>query len=187
MNKNEFINNTKDLVKKGTIINQKMFDDIIDNIASVMFDNKAPKSYSLDRTTTPWTIWFDNGSGIQFPDLPTDVKTNQMFYGYGFAEQPTQRTQFTLQPMVANVMRASQWAITLDYFKRFNSDSYIKNWLPSTTVINPINDKNKYNWDNAFGNAGTAANGYKRVIARVFYELGIWSDADVVSIGATLK
>ena len=34
---------------------------------------RAPATWTLDRTTTPWTIWFDNGCGIQFPDYPTSV------------------------------------------------------------------------------------------------------------------
>lgn len=56
-------------------------------------------------------------------------------------------------------------------------------------MIKPIQDASKFDWSNAFGDEGTNSEsfGRKPVFARVMYELGIWSDADVLSLGAVRK
>ena len=59
-------------------------------------------------------------------------------------------------------------------------------WSSTTKVIDPIKDASKYDWTNAVGNRDTNNDRLKRKsnFARVMYELGIWSDNDVISLGA---
>lgn len=142
----------------------------------------APTAWTLDRSTTPWTIWLDNGCGLQFPEY---AKTGTV-YGYGFAEN-LNSTDFVGWPLVPNVIRAARGAITVDKFKKQNSG--FDYWSPTTKVLNPLQDATKYDWSNAFGDAGTNSGSYGRKpnFARVMYELGIWSDADVLSLGAIRK
>ena len=142
----------------------------------------APTAWTLDRTTTPWTIWLDNGCGLQFPEY----ETTGTVYGYGFAENLT-TTDFDSWPLIPNVIRASRGAITVEKF-RSKSDVF-DYWSPTTKVINPLQDASKYDWSNAFGDAGTNSGSYGRkpVFARVMYELGIWTDTDVLSLGAVRK
>lgn len=143
---------------------------------------RAPTGWTLDRTTTPWTIWFDNRSGLQIPEYATTATV----YGYGFLES-TESTNFNGWPLVQNIIKASRGAITVEKFKETNGE--FDYWSPTATVINPLQDASKYDWSNAFGNAGTNSDSYGRkpVFARVMYELGIWSDDDVLSLGATRK
>ncbi len=56
-------------------------------------------------------------------------------------------------------------------------------------MLDPIQDAHKYNWTNAVGNRDTNNDSLKRKpnFARVMYELGIWSDADVESLGAVRR
>ena len=150
-------------------------------------DNKgevrhAPTSWTLDRTTVPWTIWFDNGCGLQFPEYATTATV----YGYGFLES-TESTTFNGWPLVQNIIKASRGAITVETFKETSGE--FDYWSPTAKVINPLQDASKYDWSNAFGNAGTNSDSYGRkpVYARVMYELGIWSDDDVLSLGAVRK
>ncbi|KRM73713.1 hypothetical protein FC48_GL000987 [Ligilactobacillus murinus DSM 20452 = NBRC 14221] len=142
----------------------------------------APTAWTLDRTTVPWTIWFDNGCGLQFPEY----ETTGTVYGYGFAENLT-TTDFNSWPLIPNVIRASRGAITVEKF-RSKSDVF-DYWSPATKVINPLQNASKFDWSNAFGNEGTNAGSYGRkpVFARVMFELGIWSETDVLSLGATRK
>lgn len=157
-------------------------DKMIDNIASVVYPNQGPSSWTLDRSTTPWTIWFDNNTGIQFPDYQTTATV----YGYGFSTNLNTMT-FDGYPLVSNIIKASRGAITVENFK--SKKGGFDYWSPSTLVINPINDKNKYDWSNAFGDEGTNEGSYQRkpYFCRTMYELGIWSDEDVISLGAVLK
>lgn len=143
---------------------------------------RAPTAWTLDRTATPWTLWFDNGCGLQFPEYSTTATV----YGYGFA-QNLNSTDFVGWPLVPNVIRAARGAITVDKFKKQNSG--FDYWSPSTKVINPLQDASKFDWSIAFGDEGTNNGSYGRkpVFARVMYELGIWSEDDVLSLGAKKK
>lgn len=142
----------------------------------------APTAWTLDRTTTPWTIWFDNGCGLQFPEYATTTT----IYGYGFASNPN-TTDFSSFPLVQNIMGVTRGVITVEKFRtKIGTFDY---WAPTTKVLNPLQDASKYDWLNAFGDAGTNSSSYGRkpVFARVMYELGIWSDNDVLSLGAIRK
>ncbi|MBF0831351.1 collagen-like protein [Lactobacillus murinus] len=142
----------------------------------------VPTAWTLDRTTTPWTIWFDNGCGLQFPEYAATATV----YGYGFAGN-LNATDFATWPLMPNVISASRGTLTLDKFRsKVGAFDY---WSPTTKVINPLQDASKYDWSNAFGDAGTNSGSYGRkpVFARVMYELGIWTDADVLSLGAVRK
>lgn len=167
------------------------------NLGSALFSIKdansvvrhAPTAWSLDRSTTPWTIWFDNGSGIQFPSYAT----TSTIYGYGFTAS-TSLTRFVAYPLVENIISASRGSITLDYLANnmFGEADY---WAPNTKVINPINtDSNLYDWSNTYFNdrsrqAGTEGqiNYRQHTIFRVFYELGIWSIDDIKPFGLVKK
>lgn len=142
----------------------------------------APTAWTLDRSTTPWTLWFDNGCGLQFPEYATTATV----YGYGFLES-TESTAFNDWPLVPNIIKASRGAITVDAFKV--AKGVFDYWSPTAKVIKPLQDAIKYDWSNAFGDAGTNSGSYGRKpnFARVMYELGIWSDADVLGLGAVRK
>lgn len=139
---------------------------------------RAPMSYTLDRTTTPWTIWFDNGCALQLPDYATTAT----IYGYGHASNYNSVYDY---PIINWIMAATRGGYTVDNFKAEDGDRTIY-FAPSTTVLNPINDKTKYDWTGADSGNVTPYVGRKAVLARTLYELGIWSDTDVQEVGATL-
>lgn len=142
----------------------------------------ALTGWTLDRTTTPWTIWFDNGCGLQFPEY----STTGTVYGYGFAGQ-LNSTDFSAWPLVHNVINMTRGTLTIEKFKA--KSGVFDYWSPTTKVLNPLQDASKYDWSNAFGDAGTnsASYGRKPNFARVMFELGIWSEADILSLGAKKK
>lgn len=142
----------------------------------------APTAWTLDRTTIPWTIWLDNGCGLQFPEY----ETTGTVYGYGFAENLT-TTDFDSWPLIPNVIRASRGAITVEKFR--SKSGVFDYWSPTTKVIKPLQDASKFDWSTAFGDEGTNNESYGRKpnFARVMFELGIWSEADILSLGAKKK
>ena len=148
---------------------------------------RAPTSYTLDRTTTPWTIWFDNGCGLQFPEYP---KTGTI-YGYGF-KGDCYNTNISTYPLPPIIMSVSHGTLTLEKLKSITNGGYADYWGDTTKVINSINYSYKYNWDNArFNKEALSHDGYtynrQKNLIRVMYELGIWSDEEVLSLGATKK
>lgn len=146
----------------------------------------APTAWTLDRTTNPWTIWFDNGCGLQFPDYGTLAT----IYGYGFSANVF-NSGWALYPLIANIMSASHGSLTPDNISKINGGADY--WAPSTKVINPIyGDVQDYDWSNVYFNQ-TSREGkvdYKdrqKVFLRVMYELGIWSIDDIKPFGLTKK
>ncbi|WP_248621597.1 ELKS/Rab6-interacting/CAST family protein [Enterococcus cecorum] len=148
---------------------------------------RAPTGYTLDRTTTPWTIWFDNGCGLQFPEYP---KTGTI-YGYGF-KGDCYNTNISTYPLPPIIMSVSHGTLTLEKLKSITNGGNADYWGDTTKVINPINYSYKYNWDNArFNKEALSHDGYtynrQKNLIRVMYELGIWSDEEVLSLGAVKK
>lgn len=147
----------------------------------------APTAWTLDRTTNPWTIWFDNGCGLQFLDYST-VPT---VYGYGFSVN-TQNTNIDVWPLMGTIISASRGTLTLDNISKLHGSADY--WGPNTTVINPIKtDASNYDWSNVYFNDEDRAKSddyrynRQRNIFRVMYELGIWSIDDIKPFGLTKK
>ena len=147
----------------------------------------APIGWTLDRTTNPWTIWFDDGCGLQIPDYATYATV----YGYGFSAN-TQSTNLDAWPLVGGIMSASHGTLTLDAIsKRAGGADY---WGPNTKVINPIRtDAGDYDWSNVYFNDDSRAKkgqyqcDRQKVMLRVMYELGIFSVADLKPFGLVKK
>ena len=80
--------------------------------------------------------------------------------------------------------------ISLLKFGKHDVNSFIY-WDTNTKVLNPIrDDADKYDWSRCYGENGNDVAWKatrKTVFPRVCYELGIWSEADVLYLGATKK
>lgn len=147
----------------------------------------APTAWTLDRTTNPWTIWLDNGCGLQF----LDYSTAPTVYGYGFSVN-TQNTNIDAWPLMGTIISASRGTLTLDNISKLHGSADY--WGPNTTVINPIKtDASNYDWSNVYFNDEDRAKSddyrynRQRNIFRVMYELGIWSIDDIKPFGLTKK
>ena len=191
--KNELpsIPNMTDYVKKEELPKQPDLSNYAtkDDLKTVTSNTTrhAPTGWTLDRTTNPWTIWFDNGCGLQFPDYGTVGS----IYGYGFSAN-AQSTNLDTWPLIGVVMSASHGSLTLDVIsKKTGSFEY---WASDTKVINPIRtDADGYDWSNVYFNdesrakKGQNLTDRQRVMLRVMYELGIWSIDDIKPFGLTKK
>lgn len=158
-------------------------DDIYSRMTKLE-QRRAPTGYTLDRTTVPWTIWFDNGCGLQFPEFPD----SDIVYGCGMDNgmYPAISTNPPAYPLIYKVISASVGNYTPRIFG-FESDMSFHFWRESATVLNPIRDSTIYDWTNCCGDGECRRKDTKSVVPRVLYELGIWSDSDVKLLGATLK
>lgn len=144
---------------------------------------RAPMAYTLDRTTVPWTIWFDNGCGLQMPSY----NETATIYGYG-QNIDLQSKKWQQFPIVGNIISLSSGNLTLDNVKNTVDAIY---WADDTTVLNPIKNKDDYNWLNArCGEEGAKEQWQWRReanIIRVMYQLGIWDAKTVESLGAVRR
>lgn len=140
---------------------------------------KMPTTWYLDRTTTPWSIVFNNGTKLQLPDYDKGAT----IYGYGFTANLTS-TSIDNYPLVGNIIKTANGAITIDKWKSTNGSAAY--WSDTTKVINPINDETKFDFSNATLGHTSSAERQKNII-RVMYALGIWSESDIISLGAQKK
>ena len=144
---------------------------------------RAPMAYTLDRSSVPWTLWFDNGCGLQ---LPSYAETATI-YGYGQSIN-LQNKRWNSFPLVGNIISLSSGNLTLDNVKNTVDAIY---WADDTTVLNPIKNKDDYTWITArCGEKGSKPQwAWKREanIVRVMYQLGIWDAKTVESLGAVRR
>lgn len=157
--------------------------DYLDYIAakSSKVERHAPTGWSLDVSTKPWTVWFDNGVGLQFPD----------FYN---------NTTVHSDSVIGSLLKLSNNAFALTHsFKKVWDIS--RNWgdfkyyiTSKTVVINPVNTKIT-DWDNRnygilMADSIPGHGGYPLYkagdIVRVLYGLGIVNDAILESMDKTM-
>lgn len=142
----------------------------------------APTGYTLDRTTNPWTIWFDNGSGIQFPAYGT----TSTVYGYNQAINEYSNGWITW-PLISSILSASHGTLTLDTLANVNGSA---DYWDVAKVINPINsDADSYDWSNVYFNDTSRSNSKdfrsnrQKNFLKACYELGIFSTEDLKPFG----
>lgn len=133
------------------------------------------KSYTVDCSTTPWTVVFNNGLEMQIPDQPSDPTL------YGVGSTPVyQSTFFVTSPLPLALVWLANKTTTLAFLKA-NPTLDASNWTSTIKVLNPLQNSSTYTWTNAkFGTGGSANQGQ---FLRVAYELGILTASDVESLG----
>lgn len=139
---------------------------------------RAPMMYTLDRGTNPWTIWFDNGCGLQLPDTPFDNAA----YGYGVSPN-INNTTWVNSPIVGNIISASRGTLTLDSVTN-SVNGYF--WGPNIKVINPVNDASTMDFSEYYINQTDINKNNHKNIVRVMYELGVWNAHDIAQFSAYL-
>lgn len=157
--------------------------DLVETVSEIKGrQNRPPTGYALDTSTKPWTIWFDNGCGFQMPSY----WNSKAFYAYGTDNTVTSR--FYIYEHPRNIIKVSKGVITPENFKNKEKldANYSSYWDESFIVLNPIRDRNDYDWSNVKFNDMSDVNNHKW-IARTLYELGIWSGETFESFGAVRK
>lgn len=145
---------------------------------------RAPMAYTLDRSSVPWTIWFDNGCGLQINGHPT----NGGVYGYGRGVNCSS-TRWEYLTLVQNIISCSRGTLTLEYLKSniINADL----WSSNVTTLNPVKNKDDYDWSNARFHEQKSLQSWEWTkhsnVIRVMYELGIWDAKTVESLGAVRR
>ena len=163
--------------------------DFINSLKS-QNERHAPTGYTLDTSAKPWTIWFDNGCGIQYPSY----YNNPWIYGQGNIEANFGNDLSRSCPH-KTMIRISNSSFLLYKYTNREIEVFV-NYDKNIKVINPIRtDADKFDWSRCYGNKNTKSDGTfdeellqkKTQFARAVYEVGIWSEEDVIKLGAVRK
>lgn len=142
-------------------------------------ERHAPTGYILDTRTKPWTLLFDNGC----------IVYNSSYWNNNEIFRPDPSNQrgrggypvYSIPDTIMNVLKG------LILYSEFKNSNWDGGFFRGTTVENPINNGDKYNWDGTkIKKDGTSA-GNRAIFARTIYELGIWNDEIVEELGAVRK
>lgn len=146
---------------------------------------KLPFDYVLDRQPDIWNIIFDNNAELSFPTNPN----NPVIYGYGH--------YVALQDSLNSNTSAGQQAMSLakgiiDVYNLQTYDQVMKYYDQNTTVLNPVQDIDKYDWTNAclgvqVSNLDSKVKESQMYFVKTMYAVGALNDQDVVMFGARLK
>lgn len=142
-------------------------------------DVKVITGYRLDRTTTPWTIIFNTGTTLRFPEYATTATV----YGYGFAAN-VYSTTMAQYPIPSQIMQVVIGAVTLAGMSKGTTETY---WSDSYVITNPLQDASKFDWSEATLGHTDSYKARDKNMLRAYYELGLLTDDEVISVGAKLK
>src|SRR5699024_938272 len=112
--------------------------DFINSLKATQ-ERHAPTGYVLDTSTKPWTLLFDNGC----------IVYNSWYWNNGaiFRPDPQNRRgkgNFPIYSIPDTIMNVLEGLTLYSEFKNSNWDG---GFFGNTTVENPINNGDKYNWD----------------------------------------
>ena len=142
-------------------------------------ERHAPTGYTLDTSTKPWKLLFDNGC----------IVYNSRYWNNNEIFRPDPGNQrgrggypvYSIPDTIMNVLKG------LILYSEFKNSNWDGGFFAGTTVENPINNGDKYNWDGTkIKKDGTSA-GNRAIFARTIYELSIWNDEIVEELGAVRK
>lgn len=149
------------------------------NSLKAQSERHAPTGYTLDTSTKPWKLLFDNGC----------IVYNSRYWNNNEIFRPDPGNQrgrggypvYSIPDTIMNVLKG------LILYSEFKNSNWDGGFFAGTTVENPINNGDKYNWDGTkIKKDGTSA-GNRAIFARTIYELGIWNDEIVEELGAVRK
>ncbi len=138
----------------------------------------GPTGWFLDRSDSPWQFRFDNGSSLTLGNV------DQRAYIYPETVPLTQEAASEYR-VITTLMRFAMGSNTLTTIATLNG---IARFWGSGVVINPVNDSSGFNFTNAVFNPSDTNGPSKRAQAtmiRCYYELGVFTKGDILSLGAT--
>ncbi|WP_174852723.1 hypothetical protein [Streptococcus suis] len=138
----------------------------------------GPTGWFLDRSVSPWQFRFDNGSSLTLGNV------DQRAYIYAESTPLTQEAASEYR-IITTLMRFAMGSNTLTTIATLNG---IARFWSGGVVTNPVNDSSRFNFTNAVFNPNDTNGPSKRaqpIMIRCYYELGVFTKGDILSLGAT--
>lgn len=140
---------------------------------------RAPTGYYVQVVNGIKTVWFDNDSGLKY--LPGDSQI-----GWG-RSQDFNNNASSSYDFPQSIIKTSMGIATVESWKKSGA-TY---WANEITVLNPVKNKDDYNWSNARFVDKSVRTGWvwerEANVIRIMYELGIWDAKTVESLGAVRR
>lgn len=166
---------------------EKRLDEAVKNAkGQTSSERHGPTGYTLDRSTKPWTVWFDNGAGLQFPDFYNNARV----YGY---DGTYKRGNGGIPRLLCEIATGERGMPMKQIYNMTDGASLdFFGISKNTKVINPVNTKitnwEELNYSISDGNPEILPVYLVKIpnIMRVLYGLGIINDDFIENIDKTM-
>lgn len=140
----------------------------------------GPTGWFLDRTVTPWQFRFDNGCSLTLGNVDKRA--------YIYSESaPITIDKLSEYRVVLSIMRTANGSTPIESWANAN---IVARFWNMAEVTNPVNDASKFDFTKAMYNPNDSSGPSKRsqhILIRCYYELGVFTEEDILSFGAVRK
>lgn len=140
----------------------------------------GPTGWFLDRSVTPWQFRFDNGSSLTLGNV------DQRAYIYS-ESSPLTIDKLSEYRVILSLMRTANGSTPIS---SWNTANIVARFWGSAEVTNPVNDSSHFDFSKAQYNPSDSSGPSKRnqpILIRCYYELGVFTEDDILSFGAVRK
>ncbi len=140
----------------------------------------GPTGWFLDRSVSPWQFRFDNSSSLTLGNI------DQRAYIYA-ETQPLTQERASEYRVITTLMRFAMGSNTLATLSTLNG---VARFWGGAVVTNPLNDSSIFDFSNAYFNTNDTSGPSKRaqgIMIRCYYELGVFTEEDITSLGAVRR
>ncbi len=140
----------------------------------------GPTGWFLDRSVTPWQFRFDNGSSLTLGNV------DQRAYIYS-ESSPLTIDKLSEYRVILSLMRTANGSVPISSWSTAN---IVARFWGSAEVTNPVNDSSLFDFSKAQYNPNDSSGPSKRnqpTLIRCYYELGVFTEDDILSFGAVRK
>lgn len=154
--------------------------DVKELKANVVPERYGPTGWFLDRSVDPWQFRFDNGASLTLGNV------DQRAYIYPDGSPITEKKTSEYR-VVLTLMRVANGSVTVADLREAG---YVARFWNLARVTNPVKDSSGWDFSKAMYNANDASGPSKRhqkFLIQCYFELGVFTEADILSFGAVKK
>lgn len=140
----------------------------------------GPTGWFLDRSVTPWQFRFDNGSSLTLGNVDQRAYISQ-------DNDPITIDKLSEYRVILGLMRTANGSVPISSWSTANT---IARFWGSAEVTNPVKDSSLFDFSKAQYNPNDTSGPSKRnqpILIRCYYELGVFTENDILSFGAVRK
>ncbi|MBO4127936.1 collagen-like protein [Streptococcus suis] len=140
----------------------------------------GPTGWFLDRSASPWQFRFDNGSSLTLGNV------DQRAYIYS-ESAPLTIDKLSEYRVVLSLMRTANGSVPISSWSSANT---VARFWGGAEVTNPVNDASLFDFSKAMYNPNDTSGPSKRsqpILIRCYYELGVFTEEDILSFGVVKR
>lgn len=154
--------------------------DVKELKANTVPERHGPTGWFLDRSVNPWQFRFDNGASLTLGNV------DRRAYIYPNSS-PITDVKLSEYRVILTLMRQANGSISAEDWRNVSN---VARFWNLAKVTNPVRDSSGWDFSKAMYNAADTSAPSRRshhILIRCYYELGVFTEEDILSFGAVKK